>query len=426
MILYRDETAAKGPGLHALLIGISDYPYLPGGAKEHEGRDYDLGMKQLASPALSAFKIACWLLQAGIRRLPKPLASLRILLAPSESERQRIGQMLTQSHRAREALTGCTHSAAEQCSLEKVSTALEEWRADCATDSESVAWFYFAGHGLQVLPREPVMLLSGYNRRGGPVLGEAIAFDDVFSGMEVTGEFRKMALQQHFVVDACRSEFNALRDLVNASPSQPWSYRRASGHKTRTYGTIFGTAGGKQSFGSADGTVLAQALLRALHGEAADASLNNASKRAWIVKHYRLLEALELLVGQIAEQMEEAQTIEPGPMKDNVVWSSTPDTPILPVSIELIPADAHPPESMFLQSEGPEGKSTPVDVSKYPYAVTLEAGLYSAEVTFPPHHAYRSCIPGYQLLARPPWSPWHIPLVEANEPTLRSEGAPPS
>ncbi|MGN6544882.1 MAG: caspase family protein [Aureliella sp.] len=417
MITYRNEAVGTAAGIHALLIGISDYPYLPGGDRAHEGNDYDLGMEQLASPAISAFKLARWLLQGGPERLTRPLASLRLVIAPSAAERERIGQIQDETDLLREALARCEAGTADDCSFDSVSAALQAWREDCAANNQNAAWFYFAGHGLQLIPRQPVMLLSGYNRRHRAVLDEAVAFQDVFDGMEVTVDFPKMALQQHFVVDACRSDFQAIRELLHPTLRQPWSYKGASGHKARSFATIFGTASGRQSFGSTEGAILAQGLLRALEGEAADAELDDASKRIWTVKQYRLLQALGMLVDQIAKDLGVTQAIEPGPMNADLLWSNIADTPILPVSIELSPEAAHPPERLVVQPEHSGGKPTLVDVTAHPYSVKLEAGLYSASVRFPERHPFRSCVSDYPLCARPPWSQWRIPVPIVSEPS---------
>src|SRR4051794_7923455 len=86
--LCLDRTAALAgqPGVHALIVGISEYDNLPG---IDSGGDPEFQMKRLASPALSAFRFHSWLMQRDAAgKLVAPLKTCRILVAPSALERQ--------------------------------------------------------------------------------------------------------------------------------------------------------------------------------------------------------------------------------------------------------------------------------------------------------------------------------------------------
>jgi hypothetical protein len=53
----------RSAGVHALIIGVSDYWYLPGDDDPVEG-GVKLGMKKLKTPALGAFRLLKWLQKA--------------------------------------------------------------------------------------------------------------------------------------------------------------------------------------------------------------------------------------------------------------------------------------------------------------------------------------------------------------------------
>ena len=103
------------PAIHALLIGVSDYPDL----NEHEddpAPDKHLGLRKLRSPALTVYRIHEWLER---RRpfLPLPLASLRVLVSPSESE-LKVAPALSQWP--------------ERADLDNTVAAVEDWREKLA------------------------------------------------------------------------------------------------------------------------------------------------------------------------------------------------------------------------------------------------------------------------------------------------------
>ena len=76
------------PGLHAFITGVSDYPYLsePAAASRDDLSAPHFGLRKLASPALSAYRIAR-ALRLWSPTLTVPLATIRLLLSPSFDEK---------------------------------------------------------------------------------------------------------------------------------------------------------------------------------------------------------------------------------------------------------------------------------------------------------------------------------------------------
>jgi hypothetical protein len=74
-----------GPGLHAFIVGISNYRFLPAETEPVRPGGSTLGLRKLSSAALSAYAFYNWLKDHS-DNLSVPLRSCRLLVAPSPSE----------------------------------------------------------------------------------------------------------------------------------------------------------------------------------------------------------------------------------------------------------------------------------------------------------------------------------------------------
>src|SRR5687768_1323427 len=85
LVLDRRKALTGKPGLHAILIGVSDYPHLP--AADEPGGDGLAALKKLESPALSALRLHDKLIDLDAdQRLPRPVKTIRMLNSPSPTE----------------------------------------------------------------------------------------------------------------------------------------------------------------------------------------------------------------------------------------------------------------------------------------------------------------------------------------------------
>lgn len=121
-----------GPGIHALVVGVSDYTYLP--APEDPPVDESWNFVKLSSPALSAFRIYQWLVK-NKDNLPLPLKSIRLLVAPSAAEQG--------------ADADLKNLQAVVPTWDAFHDAVWAWREDAGKNPQDITFFYFAGHGLQ-------------------------------------------------------------------------------------------------------------------------------------------------------------------------------------------------------------------------------------------------------------------------------------
>src|SRR4051812_36490679 len=86
LIFDRRVELGDGPGVHALIAGVSRYPHLLGGEGPVARQTFGLHQIQAAAPA--ATRISSWLVSHS-EYLPVPLATVRLLLSPLDSSYQR-------------------------------------------------------------------------------------------------------------------------------------------------------------------------------------------------------------------------------------------------------------------------------------------------------------------------------------------------
>jgi hypothetical protein len=122
MSLVFDRSEVR-PGLHALIVGVSRYPHLAGPHDLPTERSF--GMCSLTSAASSAFTLFGWLKQRA--QPPVPLASIRLMIAPSEEE-------LAQTPELGE------HASA--CSFDDFIKEVWEWRKQAGTSENGMTLFY--------------------------------------------------------------------------------------------------------------------------------------------------------------------------------------------------------------------------------------------------------------------------------------------
>lgn len=177
-----------GPaGVHAIVIGISDYPHLDGGTGPPAPAT--AGMGQLEVCAKTAARVFDWL-----RRRSKvagaPLATCRLLLAPRPGERAEVAAL------TRGAYADATYAA--------IRTAIEAWRDAIAAGGSdpvpNVAFFFFSGHGLEHLASPALLARDILDPRtpGGP--DNAVSFNGLWQAVRTYGVDRAL-----FFIDACRN-----------------------------------------------------------------------------------------------------------------------------------------------------------------------------------------------------------------------------
>ncbi len=198
LILDRRAALGAAPGLHVVLIGVSDYTHLPS-ADDPPGPGL-AALKKLRSSSLSVIAVAKKLQQIDAEsRLVRPLATIRLLHAPSPEE------VAVDSSVA-------TIGGAAATRLE-IHNTLQAWRADVATSRDNQALFYFCGHGIRRSLEESVLLASDFLAPGFPKLFNSFRLSNIRNGMVPGDDFPQIGREQFYFVDACREKPDALDTL---------------------------------------------------------------------------------------------------------------------------------------------------------------------------------------------------------------------
>jgi hypothetical protein len=227
-------------GTHALILGASTY--LPAAKKR-------FGLGDLDCPVLSALRMARWLLESYQSASDAPLASLRLLLSPSELEER--------SLTAQSDLEGVA-----RCTGDNVESALYEWLQDLDASNGNVAVLYGAGHGVRYRGDGPVLLLEDFWK----VPGFRNALDIPKSNLGLDG----LRLRASFLFADCCQQIDEVVERLDLSqplfapsdPAQPqrrlsWGLYRAAAGNTNAYGVRGNT------------THFVEALIEGLNGRSA-------------------------------------------------------------------------------------------------------------------------------------------------------------
>jgi hypothetical protein len=312
--------AGASPGTHALVIGVSDYPFADGPDASSLGKSFEL--HNLTTAARSASEVAAWLLNEYINP-GVPLASLRVLLSPvpGESIHPDIAAHLNDPAPA-------TRAAVE--------AELRQFRNDCRQNLQSAAFVYIAGHGIQLNKRGAVVLLHDF---GDP---EHVA--ELQGAIDVVGchdgmEENEIAQTQIWFCDACRQD-----------PPIAQRFERLEGALTLSEGLgqvsaspLFLASSSRQNaFAEIGGTsIFSQALLWALRGAAAAGPDDHCDK--WHVGTTQLIRTLPLTVKNILADYGEDQSVDVTGRVLEMVAQRFTDPPPVDILVNLRPEDAQPP-----------------------------------------------------------------------------------
>jgi caspase domain-containing protein len=192
--IRRDDVLAAGTGCtHALVVGVSEYDHLPG-----DGNTTTFGLLPLRSAAASAWAFARWLEQS-YANANAPLATVRLLLAPSQDEMTQTPEL------------GALPATVGEPSAQAVKTALFDWKADCDARPENVAILYVAGHGIMLSKDEGgILLLKDFAAPNETVLAGSLDVPSVRRGLAGPN----VAQHQFFFIDACQVRPQDVRDVL--------------------------------------------------------------------------------------------------------------------------------------------------------------------------------------------------------------------
>lgn len=360
-LVFRSED--KGPGLHALVVGVSDYPNLIGGATE---RADTRGLRQLDSAARTAFDITVWLQQVSTR-LGHPLRTCRLLASPSEAELQ----------------TAPDLARALPATFDNLLAAALAWRDDAATDRAGATLFYFAGHGIQRTRGDSLLLLSDF-LDPGPMLGHAVDLSSIYDGMGEP-DLTDMAQIQYYFVDACRTDLPGVQKLADRSAPALWDVTMGGGDD-RIAPIFYAAASGLPAYGSAiPGGISAfgSDLLACFQGAAAERVRGPDGEAQWVVTIGSLARSLRQLIGSSnpgAGRKLRSFMLDKWTEMDATI-AVLPAAPLVDCVLQLAPVDAAACASVAL-AQGAKGRSYSF-AAPLPNIFQAEAGGYVLRAAVP-------------------------------------------
>ncbi len=250
-----DETAAHPgePVLHAIVIGVSDYGFLP--PPEAPATPGSFGLKKLTAAARSAVDVAVWL-QAKKDQLAVPVASIRLCVAPAVADQVAPGPPVP-----------VPAGAAGATRLDVVA-ALKEWRKLLKPDD--VALFYFAGHGVQRDRSDMVLLCADFADPDDGPLSRSFDLTHVWDGLGRNTTTATIARTQLYFVDACRERPTAFNNFEAMSVPDVWGVPQLQGKDDRRAPIFYATTPGALAYADPGvSTLFSRTLLACLDNEAA-------------------------------------------------------------------------------------------------------------------------------------------------------------
>lgn len=362
LILDRRADLEGKPGLHAVLIGVSEYAHLP--SPDDPPGEGLAALKKLRSSAVSALALLRKLRTLNDEgRLVRPLKTVRFLQSPSPEE---VG--------AEPSLAGMGAPATREI----IAEALQEWRDDAAEGPASQTLFYFCGHGIRRSLEESILLTADFLRPGLPKLFNSFRVMNIRNGMVAGPSYPDLAREQFYFIDACREKPDALDQLDTTETPKIFDAELNNTTDDRRAPVFFSTLTGGLSAGVANQpSYFVQALIWAMdHGSFEKRKVDDDVGVAWPMTPPSLKAAIE-----VAKAFQGSKVELTGLVGEPALCFRR-DAPQLPVEVALAPEPLPARVQTLTLTElntNARHDITPVTTNG-PHALDLAAGMYRITV----------------------------------------------
>jgi hypothetical protein len=371
------------PATHALVVGVSRYQFLPANDGDPSPNDHEtFGLRQAKTPATSAWKFANWL-KGSYNNPTAPLGTVRLLLSPSDWEKQNVPAL------------AALPAEVLPATRENVAAAVDEWFEACNASSGNVAILYASGHGIQISKDDGGIVLLEDFAKERSVLTHSLDVPAVRAGMAGT----TMAQQQFYFVDACEVRPTQAIDFqsMGAGVNLPNPFEGAA----RCSAVYYSASPSTEALGEpGNGTLFVQALIECLELTAVDTHTHENGW--WVVTTSSLMRALPKRVGELARSFNSEQTGTTGGQLAEVIFHVLPEAPKVPVTLELDPEAVIAGATARLW----DGVATSVfEGERFTPKLTksVPAGQYVLTVEIkPPVPGFEDEIPAFPVPALPP------------------------
>lgn len=383
LVIDNRAALAGQPGLHAILVGVSDYEFLPN--YDQPPDPTKLGFSKLSGPSLTVQALFNWL-SAPATQLAQPLKTCRALTSPHREELRGLDRLRD------------VWAAKRQYVVQ----ALHDWRRDACDHRDSVTLLYYCGHGMQVAGEDVVLTFADFLGPYVTKLGNCAEFSNIKLGMTPCPDLPEVARKQFYFVDACRnfpfelSNFeNPLVPPVFDVPKNRTDDRQAP--------VLFGAPPTKMSIGFVNGvSVLGSALIHAV-ARAAEELDGPVGQERWKVDAVSLKRGIDRYI----ERNKLQQMVVPGgaPGQPALCWLDEP--PPVEVECAIEPRDLHERilDNVALRSADPppferRAMYRPADAL---FAAEVPAGYYRVHVDVPGVAAIQSRVALVDQSLKLPW-----------------------
>ena len=351
------EEDLDSPGVHVLIIGISNYPHLADGSDPTaNGESLEIG--QLTTAAKSASEFAAWILN-NYRHPDASLKSMRVLLSPTDGEEinSDIQGLLPESHEA---------------TRENVNVALRKFKSACDRYKDNIAIVYIAGHGVQLTKHGATVLLED--------IGSTDQLNDLERAIDVTGVHAGMnhpntAQRQFWFIDACRQRPEIADKFETMEGALTLSIPRGAAQASIVY---LATTTEQQAFAiPGDVSLFYKALSWALIEKGAS-EVSEIGSDKWCVTVNSLNNTLPMKVKEYANEHEEDQFVEITGSISNITFHEFRSAPQAELTLYLQPVEAQSTAIGNLLLNG--HKKVVENNTLWPLVKILQSGIYVAEI----------------------------------------------
>lgn len=378
LILDRRVALAGKRALHAVVIGASDYQYLPdiGGAPTPGS----FGLQKLTAASKSAVEMAAWL-RRHQDDLVVPVATVRLCASPTAQDLA--------------APESTPPIGASTASRQDIAIALNEWRSD--QDPDDVSLFYFAGHGVQRDRSNMVLLCADFAAPGDGPLSRAVELTHVWDGLGRSDTSAMIARTQMYFVDACRERPAAIAKFDSLSVPDIWGILALVGKDDRRAPIYYATTPGALAYADPGvATLFSKTLIRCLDNEAATLDDNTGD---WQITSKSLERALgnrfRALAGATTDQECDADHT-----MGEFLIGRLAKRPTCAVTLRVAPDAAFPLAAVQIRDlVTQQVLPLPFPLQMHPYDYSLPGGYYmfSADIR-PPQAPYVACLPRPRLV----------------------------
>jgi hypothetical protein len=378
----RRTTGDRSPGLHALIVGISDYEFLPG-IKEPK-QPYKFGLQRVDGPAVSAWRIAQALLNPPDKASwVRPLATITLLLLPSAAD-IKVAPDIDLALKQGKIL---------KATRDNFSDAVTQWVGACENSDQDVSFFYFAGHGLRHDDLD-CLVCADFGEKNGPgmaTLRRCLTFDSIWATMNGPRANLEIARQQFWFVDCCRVKAVSPDENKIGEPETVDTPGRAEDGKPMERFGLFSTQVAIQAIAITDegdtpfGSALVKALTQAV-GRPTQWPVGSSAD-VWPIGAREIYEATIVLLGRDPKTKGQKPQFAPGTggTPEILLAFDISHPPSINATIQLRPPNTPDKVTAWTlrRIEGPPPE--PIDSTTfhpYPYSAVLPAGNYEVTCTF--------------------------------------------